>query len=293
MNNSLDPIVYLNGEFIALKEAHVSVLDRGFIFGDGVYEAIPTYAKNPFRLQHHLDRLNNSLHAIQIKNPLSSKQWHQLIEQVIQKNNFEDQSIYLQVTRGVAPRKHTFPQYDNPTVFIMTSPMEKQSLDVMENGIHVITLVDNRWQNCHIKSISLLPNVLLHQQAIDKGAQETILVRDGEATEGSASNLFIVLNNCLITPPKSPLLLPGVTRDLIVEIAHKQEICLKEQAIHEEDLFNAQEIWLTSSTKEILPVTKVNDKIINHGKPGPYWHQLISAYQDYIQEQRENNSNER
>ena len=289
MNTALDPIVYLNGEFVALKKAHISVLDRGFIFGDGVYEAIPTYAKNPFRLQHHLDRLNDSLNAIQIKNPLSSNQWHQLIEQLIHQNNYDDQYVYLQITRGVAPRNHSFPQDDNPTIFMMTSPLEKQSQDVLENGIPVVTLADNRWQNCQIKSTSLLPNVLLHQQAVDKGAKEAILIRDGLATEGSASNLFIVLNNCLITPPKSPLLLPGVTRDVIVEIADKHEICLKEQAISEKDLFNAQEIWLTSSTKEILPVTRLNDKIISQGKPGPYWHKMINAYQDYIQEHRETN----
>lgn len=290
--NELEPIVYLNGEFVALKDAHISVLDRGFIFGDGVYEAIPTYAKVPFRLQHHLDRLNNSLNAIQIKNPLSSAQWQLLVEQLIQKNNYDDQYVYLQITRGVAPRNHSFPQQDKPTVFMMTSPLEKQSQDVVKNGIHAISLTDNRWQNCQIKSISLLPNVLLYQQAVDNGAKEAILIRDGMATEGSASNLFIVLNNCLITPPKGPLLLPGVTRDLIVEIANKQGNCIKEQSIPEADLLNAQEIWLTSSTKEILPVTRLNDKIISDGKPGPYWLQMIKAYQDYIQEQREINSNE-
>ncbi|MCW8930929.1 MAG: D-amino acid aminotransferase [Gammaproteobacteria bacterium] len=284
MTHELNPIVYLNGEFIPLDKANISVLDRGFIFGDGVYEAIPTYAKKPFRVKHHLERLNNSLNAIQIKNPLSFTQWQQLIKQLIHKNNYLDQYIYLQITRGVAPRNHAFPHQESPTIFMMTSPLEKQSQEVIENGISVVSLPDNRWQNCQIKSISLLPNVLLQQQALDKGAKEAILIRDGLATEGSASNLFIVLDDCLITPPKGPLLLPGVTRDLIVEIAHEQAICIKEHSITETELMNAQEIWLTSSTKEILPVTRLNDKIISNGRPGRHWHKMIKTYHAYIQD---------
>lgn len=285
--DSHEAIVYLNGKFVAISEAHISVLDRGFIFGDGVYEAIPVYGRKLFRLQHHLQRLNNSLTAIQIKNPYSREKWQQLIEQLIQKNNFDNQSIYLQITRGVAPRDHRFPDKDEPTIFIMTSPLAKQDRAIVEKGVHAVSLVDNRWQNCHIKSISLLPNVLLRQQALDKGAKEAILIRDGHATEGAASNLFIILDNCIITPPKGPFLLPGVTRDLIVEIAKEKNICLKEQAITEDDLNNAQEIWLTGSTIEILPVTMFNDEIISNGKPGPYWHKMNNAYQHYIQELKE------
>ena len=284
MINNHEPIVYLNGEFVAIQDAHISVLDRGFIFGDGVYEVIPTYSREPFRLQHHLARLNNSLTAIHIKNPLNSMQWQQVIEQIIHKNNYEDQSVYLQITRGIAPRDHSFPQQEKPTIFIMTTPLEKQSPEIAQKGVHAISLPDNRWKNCHIKTISLLPNVLLRQQAFDEGAIEAILIREGEATEGATSNLFIILEDCLITPPKGPLLLPGITRDLIVELADKQNICLKEQAITEADLFNAQEIWLTSSTKEILPVTKLNDKIISNGKPGSHWHQMINSYHAYIKE---------
>ncbi len=281
--NTHEPIVYLNGEFIALNNAHVSVLDRGFIFGDGVYEVIPAYGKRLFRLQHHLERLNNNLNAIQIKNPLSSGDWQLLIEQLIIKNHLNNQSVYLQITRGVAPRDHKFPHQENPTVFMMTSALEKQSMDIANNGVHAVSLPDNRWQNCHIKSISLLPNVLLRQQALDKGAVEAILIRDGMATEGAASNLFIVLDDCLITPPKGPLLLPGVTRDLVVELAIKKNTCLKEQTITEDDLNNAQEIWLTSSTKEILPVTKLNDKLVGSGRPGSHWHEMMADYQYYIQ----------
>jgi D-alanine transaminase len=278
-----EPVVYLNGEFLALSKAHISVLDRGFTFGDGVYEVIPAYGKNLFRMQHHLQRLDDSLAAIKINNPLTEKQWLQLIEQLIKNNSYDDQSVYLQVTRGVAPRDHSFPQKESPTVFMMTSPQEKQPSEMSVTGISAVTLEDNRWKNCHIKSISLLANVLLRQEALDKGAQEAILVRDGYATEGAASNLFIVQKDCLITPPKGPLLLPGITRDLIVEIAKQQNFCLKEQNISETELLNAQEIWVTSSTKEIAPVTRLNDKIIGTGKPGPHWLKMMQAYQSYKQ----------
>lgn len=278
---STKPIVYLNGDYMALDDAHISVLDRGFIFGDGVYEVIPAYGGYPFRLSHHLQRLDNSLSATQIKNPLSRQQWQQAIEQIIARNQYHDQSVYLQVTRGVAPRHHSFPHQDKPTVFIMTSTLEPQAPEISQKGIHAITLNDNRWLNCHIKTISLLPNVLLRQEAENKGAQEAILIRDGQATEGTASNLFIVRNNCLHTPPMGPLLLPGVTRNLVVEIAKKEQLCLKEQAIMETELIDAQEIWLTSSTKEILPVTTLNDKIVGNGKPGPFWQKMIAAYQEH------------
>lgn len=274
-----EPIVYLNGNYVALRDAHISVLDRGFIFGDGVYEVIPVYGGRHFRLPQHLERLNNSLQAIRLKNPLDLSQWQQAIEHIIEINNYADQSVYLQVTRGVAPRNHHFPEQSSATVFIMTNPLQSQAPGIRNSGIKAVTLQDNRWQNCHIKSISLLPNVLLRQEAQDKGAQEAILIRDGQATEGSASNLFIVRNDCLITPPEGPLLLPGVTRNLVVEIAVHKSLCLNEQAIGESELFNADEIWLTSSTKEILPVTTLNDKIIGNGRPGPFWQQMTDAYQ--------------
>ena len=278
---STEAIVYLNGDYVALDNAHISVLDRGFIFGDGIYEVVPVYGGHPFRLPHHLQRLDNSLTAVRIKNPLSRVQWQEAIEQIIARNQYHDQSVYLQVTRGVAPRHHSFPHQNNPTVLIMTSPLEGQPDEISETGIRAITLQDNRWLNCHIKSISLLPNVLLRQEAQDKDAQEAILIRDGMATEGTASNLFIVLNDCLFTPPMGPLLLPGVTRNLVVEIAKKNDLCLKERDIMETELTNAQEIWLTSSTKEILPVTTLNDKMVGNGKPGPFWQKMMAAYQEH------------
>lgn len=277
--NRTEPVVYLNGDYLPLADAKVSVLDRGFIFGDGVYEVIPAYGGHPFRMHNHLERLDNSLKAIQIKNPLTTEQWQSAIKAIIEANNYYDQSVYIQVTRGVAPRDHRFPHQNKPTIFIMANSLEEQPAEISKNGIKAVTLADNRWLNCHIKSISLLANVLLRQEAQDQGAQEAILIRNGEATEGAASNLFIVHDHCLITPPTGPTLLPGVTRNLIVEIAPEHSICLKEQVISKDELFNADEIWLTSSTKEILPVTSLNDKIIGNGKPGPYWQKIMTAYQ--------------
>ncbi len=276
-----EPVVYLNGNYVALSDAHISILDRGFIFGDGIYEVIPAYGGHPFRLHHHLQRLDNNLSAIRIQNPLTPEQWQTAIETVIQRNQLADQSIYLQVTRGVAPRDHRFPEQSRPTIVIMTNELKTVSAEKVKQGISAITLPDNRWLNCHIKSISLLPNVLLRQEAQDQGADEAILIRNGYATEGTSSNIFIVRQHCIITPPKSHMLLPGVTRDLVVHIARNKNICLKEQAISEDELSQADEIWVTSSTKEVLPVTTLNGKIIKHGRPGTLWQEMYHSYQDY------------
>ena len=281
-----EPVVYLNGNYVALGEAHISVLDRGFIFGDGIYEVIPAYGGHPFRLQHHLQRLANNLSAIRINNPLTLEQWQSAITGVIERNQLDDQSVYLQVTRGVAPRDHRFPEQSQPTVVIMTSELKTVSAEKLKQGVKAVTLPDNRWLNCHIKSISLLPNVLLRQQAQDQDADEAILIRNGHATEGASSNIFIVRQQCIITPPKSPMLLPGVTRDLVVQIARNKNICLKEQPISESELLQADEIWLTSSTREVLPVTRLNDKIIGRGRPGPLWQEMYHSYQDYKQHLR-------
>ncbi len=276
--------VYLNDSFLTLNEARVPVLDRGFIFGDGVYEVIPVYNGNAFRLTHHLQRLQNSLEAIRLRNPYSMENWEKLIIQLIEKNAAEDLSVYLQLTRGVAPRDHGFPNAAiKATVFMMATPLKPIPESIRQSGIKAITLTDNRWLNCHIKAISLLPNILLRQQALDHGAQEAILLRDGEATEGAASNLFIVQQGCIITPAKGPLLLPGITRDLILELAHKESLCIKEQPVSEAQLLAAEEIWLTSSTKEILPVCSLNEKTVGEGTPGPCWKQMHHLFQQYKQ----------
>ena len=274
-------LVYLNGQYLPLNEAKVSVLDRGFIFGDGVYEVIPSYGSKALRFEHHMQRLQNSLDAIRIENPLSNTQWLEIIEKLIETTDSEDQYIYLHVTRGVASRDHRFPDKTEPTVFVMCNVLNAVDAELLKTGVAAVTLDDIRWQYCNIKAIALLPNILLRQQAVDKGAAEAILIRDGNVTEGAASNVFIVSNGVIKTPPKDNKLLPGITRDLVVELARTHAMPIEEAIIAEKEFFDASEIWLTSSTKEILPVTKINDQQVADGKPGPVWHDMNQKYQEY------------
>jgi D-alanine transaminase len=279
--------VYLNGDFLPEEDACVSVLDRGFIFGDGVYEVIPAYGKRPFRLQGHLERLQNSLDGIRISNPHSHDEWQYFIQKVIDANEGEDQSVYLQITRGAAKRDHAFPSDATPTVLIMSSPLSGAKAEQLKSGVTAITTEDIRWIYCHIKAICLLPNVLLRQKAVDAQSTEAILIRDGLATEGAASNLFIVHDGIIRTPPKGPLLLPGITRDLVLELAEENHIPYEEANILEADLTRAEEIWLTSSTKEILAVTQLNGQAVGNGNPGPLWKRMFGLYQQYKQRLRE------
>lgn len=282
-------ICYLNGEYLPLEQARVPVLDRGFIFGDGVYEVIPVYGGRLFRLPQHLQRLYDSLAAIRIDNPLTDEQWQTLLETLVEKNRAggdNDQSVYLQVTRGVARRDHGFPKDTRPTVFAMSSPLASADPQQMQAGVAAITLDDIRWRYCHIKTIALLPNVLLKQQALEKGAVEAILVRDGEVTEGSASNIFIVHDGVIRTPAKSERLLPGITRDLIVELARDNGLPCEEGIIREDELHAADEVWLSSSTREILPVTRLDERPVGDGQAGPLWRRMIGIYQDYKQRLR-------
>ncbi len=284
--------VYLNGSFEPLEEARISVMDRGFLFGDGVYEVIPAYGGRLFRLEPHLERLQNSLDGIRLRNPLSGDQWREVMEQLLRMNRDpadprDDQSIYLQITRGVhMKRDHVFPAEDQPTVMAMSTPIPLPPPTLAEQGVRAIRLPDSRWQHCHIKAITLLANVLLRQDAVDAHAVEAILVRDGLANEGAASNLFVVTGGVLRTPPKSPKLLPGITRDLVLELAQRHGIPYREEDIPAADLDTAEEIWLTSSTREILPVTELDEKPVGTGKPGPVWHRMTKLYQAYKEQVR-------
>ena len=272
----------LNGTFMPLEDACVPVMDRGFLFGDGVYEVIPVYGGRLFRLGHHLQRLENSLGAVRIANPFSGKEWESMLGELVSRNEGADQTVYLQVTRGVAARRdHAFPADTRPTVFAMSTPMAA-AVDIDSiTGTTAITLPDIRWQHCNIKAITLLSNVMLRQQAVDAGAAEAILIKDGYAIEGAASNIFIVKDGLLITPPNGPALLPGITRDLILELAANHTIPFREADIAETDLLKADEIWLTSSTREISPVTRLDDTVISAGKPGLLWKRMITLYQNY------------
>lgn len=278
--------VYLNGDYLPLDQAKVSVLDRGFLFADGVYEVIPAYGGRLLRLQEHMQRLQNSLDAIQLNNPLKNEQWLTIISRLLIENakhsQYEDQSVYLQVTRGVAAqRNHGFPDKVKPTVFIMTNELPAVDKAELSKGVSAITLDDIRWKACNVKSISLLGNILLRQQANDKNAAEAILINAGRVTEGAASNVFAVIDNILVTAPVGPRLLPGITRDLVLELAQKNAIPYKERDFSEKELESASEIWFTSSTKEILPVVELNGRAVANGQSGPIWQSMIELYQSY------------
>ncbi|MCC7090782.1 MAG: D-amino acid aminotransferase [Nitrosomonas sp.] len=274
-------MIYLNGKFMPIEDACIPVLDRGFIFGDGVYEVIPAYSRKLFRLAEHLDRLQHSLDGIRLKNPFQNEEWKTILEQIIAQNEGDDQYIYLHITRGVAKRDHAFPVNVPPTVFIMSNPLLPPPSELLASGASAITALDNRWIRCDVKAISLLPNVLLRQLAADVRALETVLIRDGFLTEGAASNIFIVKDKVLLAPPKSHLMLPGITYDVVLELAASNQIPHEIREITESEVRSADEILLTSSTKEIMPITLLDNKPVGSGKPGEIFARLHTLYQHY------------
>ena len=275
-------VVYLNGAFVEREKASVSVMDRGFLLGDGVYEVIPAYFGKLFRFQEHLSRLQKSLDAVSIPNPHRAEEWESILGKLVDLNGRGDLSVYLQITRGTAlHRDHAFPAHVTPTVFAMATPIVVPGPEYYENGVAAMTLEDVRWRHCDIKAISLLPNVLLRQQAVAQGMSEAILVRDGAVTEGAASNVFVISRGVLKTPPPSPAILTGITRDLVLELAKTHNVKHEECAIPVEELRQADEIWLTSSTKEIVPVTLLDGQAVGAGKPGPVWRQMCDYYREY------------
>jgi D-alanine transaminase len=276
-------MVFLNGKFMPIEEARIPVLDRGFIFGDGVYELVPVYSRVPFRLDEHLARLERSLAAVRIRNPYSRAEWREIILQLAAKQPFEDQGIYFQVTRGVAKRDHAFPKDVAPTVFIMSNPLVNPPQHLVELGASAVTAIDDRWHRCDIKSISLVGNCLLRQVSAEVGAVETILFRDGKLTEASASNVFAVKGGVILSPDKSNLILPGITYDVIVELAQGAGLPLEFRAMSEAELRAADEIWVTSSSKEVLAITTLDGKSVGSGKPGPVFHAMYRLYQEFKQ----------
>jgi D-alanine transaminase len=273
--------VYLNGKFLPIEEAAVPVLDRGFIFGDGVYEMIPVYSRHAFRLQEHIRRLEQSLAALRIENPHTEAEWQSLLLALIEKNAGEDQSLYLQVTRGPAPRDHAFPPTSVPTVFMMSNPLIVSTREQYEQGIAAISARDIRWDRCDIKAISLLPNVLMRQMAVDAGAVETVMFRDGILTEGAASNILAVEAGVILAPPKDQHMLPGITYDLILELAEANAIPVETGYFEEARIRVAEELWITSSTKEVLAIVTLDGQPIGNGQPGPIFRRMYQLYQDY------------
>jgi D-alanine transaminase len=277
----MSEIVYLNGDFMRLEDARVPVLDRGFIFGDGIYEVIPVYSKHPFRMQEHLARFRRSHDAIRLAYPLSDAEWTRLVKDLISRNAGDDQSIYLQVTRGVAKRDHAFPKDTKPTIFGMSSLLSTPAREVVENGVAAITTIDYRWLKCDVKSTSLLGNCLLRQVAADAGAVEVVMFRDAFLTEGSSSNVFVVKNGTVLAPPKTNLVLPGITYDVVLELAQANGVPLEVRQVSEAEVCSADEIWVTSSTKEVLAVTTLDGKPVGSGKPGAVFKRMHQLYQDF------------
>ena len=276
-----EPTVYLNGEFMPLSEARVPVLDRGFIYGDGVYEVIPAYHRAPFRMPHHLRRLQASLDGIRLANPMDDDAWDALVRDLIGRQPFDDQSVYLQVTRGVAKRDHAFPKGVPPTVFMMANPLPLPSPEQVEHGVAVVTAEDNRWMRCDLKTTSLLGNVLMRQKAADVGAVETVMFRDGWLTEASASNVLLVQGGTIVAPPKDHQILPGITYDATVEFAREAGMAIEVRPVRREEAMESDEMWLSSSTKEVLAVVSVDGRTFGSGAPGPMFRRMYQAFQKH------------
>ncbi len=275
------PLVWLNGQTMPLGEARVSGLDRGFLFGDGVYEVVSIYDGKPFLLDEHLQRLERSMEAVRLDNPHDRDTWKQIIDQVVANNDDPEQSLYIQVTRGTAPqRDHKFPEDPQPTVLVMASPGEPAPPELVRDGIRAVILDDIRWEQCSVKSTMLLANVLLRQQALDAGAQEAILVKGGHLTEGAASNVFIVIDGVVVTPPNSDELLPGITRAFVLGLCRDHGVLCEERAVSEAELRGADEIWISSSRKEVLAVVDLDGKKVGNGAPGAVFSDVIEWFQE-------------
>jgi D-alanine transaminase len=276
-------MVFLNGRFLPLEEAKVPVLDRGFIFGDGVYELVPVYSRVAFRLDEHLARLERSLAETRIRNPYVRAQWREIIYRLVDAQPFEDQGVYFQVTRGVAKRDHAFPKDAEPTVFVMSNPLVTPLRETVQKGAAAVSAQDNRWLRCDIKSTSLIGNCLLRQLSAEAGAAETILFRDGKLTEASSSNVFVVKRGVVLSPPKTSLILPGITYDVVLELARGASLPLEMREVTEAEVRAADEIWVTSSSKEVLPIVSLDGATVGDGRPGPLFARMYQLYQEFKQ----------
>jgi len=275
------PIAHFNGELMPLDRIAISPLDRGFIFGDGVYEVIPVYEGVMMRGREHFERLQRSMDEIALANPHTTDEWLGLVRELLA-HHPGNQSVYIQVTRGApAKRDHVIPKGLQPTVFMMVQPLASPSKEAVENGVACVTAPDFRWEKCHIKSTSLLGNVLARQISFEAGATETILLRNGFVTEASSSNVFVVKDGVVAAPPQDNLILLGITYDLVVRLAAEGAVKLEIRPISESELRSADEVWLSSSTKEVLAVTRIDGKPVGTGKPGPAFRRMHALFQEY------------
>jgi D-alanine transaminase len=277
----IDPtqVVWLNGAFLPIGEAKISVLDRGFIYGDGVYELVPVYARQPFRMPQHLKRLQASLDGIRLANPMDEAGWSRLVTDLVARQPFPDQGVYLQVTRGVAKRDHAFPKDTVPTVFMMSNPLVTPSAEQVARGVAAVTAEDNRWLRCDLKTISLLGNVLMRQLAADAGAVEAVMFRDGWLTEASASNVLIVKGGTIVAPPKDNRILPGITYDATAEFAREAGMPIEIRPVRREEALAADEMWLSSSSKEVVAITTLDGRPFAGGVPGPVFKRMHAVFQ--------------
>jgi D-alanine transaminase len=274
------PICYVNGEYAPLREARISPLDRGFLFGDSVYEVLPVFSGRMFRFREHFDRLARSLREIRIPSPNTHEQWLQLLEELIGRNGGGDMYVYVQVTRGAEfGRNHTFPARVVPGVFAMAAPLPQLTPEQRENGLRAITVEDFRWGRCDIKTTALLANVLMKQDALEAGAHEAIIVRDGEVLEGGSSSVFVVLNDVVYTPPNSRSILPGTTRDAAIELA-EGAMRVQVRPITLAELQGADEVWISAATRDVAPITQIDGRPVGDGKPGPLWRRLSAAFEE-------------
>lgn len=279
-----DSIVYLNGETLRLGDARVSVLDRGFIFGDGIYDVVPAYSGRPFRMNEHLDRLERSLASIRIQVNMQRADWESLITDLIRRSGLGDCMAYVQVTRGVAKRDHAFPKNVTPTVFCMVSPLVRPTAAQREQGLSAVSIPDLRWLRCEIKSTSLLGNVLAKQAAVDAGVDEVLQFRDGFLSEGASCNIWIAKGGVLLAPPRNNLILEGIRYRLLEELADKAGVPFEARLISEDEVNGADEIMMTSATKEVLPITRYNGKPVGTGQPGPVYEKLRKGYDEAIRQ---------
>ncbi len=274
-----DPTVYLNGEFGPLSEAKISVLDRGFIFGDGIYDVVPVYNRKPFRMEHHLARLDRSLAKIQIRQPKTRAQWETLIHELISRSPETNSMVYIQLTRGVAKRDHAYPTPEvEPTVFAMVAPMTPPGAAARDQGLRAISIPDERWLHCDIKSTSLLGNVLAKQAAVNAGVDEVVQFRDGYLTEGASCNIWVVKDGKLIAPPKDNLVLEGIRYGLLDELTKEAGIPFELRPVRQQEVQAADELMMSSATREVLPIVELDGKPVGTGQPGALYRRLRAAY---------------
>lgn len=276
-------IAYLNGQFLPLGEARISPLDRGFLFGDGGYEVIPVYGRRPFRFDEHMARLQATLDGIRLDNPHTPEEWRGILGRLIREAEFADQSLYIQITRGAdTKRDPAFPKGVEPTIFAFASLLVGPTPEQRQNGVAAITTQDIRWARCDLKAITLLANVLMRQEAVEAGCAETIMLRDGYLSEGTASSIFIVKNGVILAPPQSHHLLAGTTYDVILELARQYGAPHEVRAVSEAELYSADEVWMTSSSKGVLSITTLDGRPVGTGEPGPIARQMYACYSLFL-----------